>query len=251
VPEVAAEFLDVSKVYPRRGLGRSGVRAVDGVSFAIRSGEVFGLVGPNRAGKTTLVKLLLSLCRASSGNIVRLGAPASDPGTLAKVGYMHENQAFPRYLTARRLLEYYGALSFVPPGRLKHKVPELLQRVGLADRADEPIWRFSKGMVQRLALAQALINDPELLVLDEPGEGLDLTGRNLVREVVRQMREAGKTVLLVSHLLGEVERLCDRVAVLVQGRLVRQGHVAELTRSPDTGQWRSLEQALREIYTEP
>ena len=190
------------------------------------------------------MKLLLSLCRPSAGRVQRLGRPAADRTTLARVGYMHEHQAFPRYLTAPALLEYYGALAFVPAIDLKRRVPELLQRVGLKDRSHEPIAGFSKGMIQRLALAQALINDPELLVLDEPAEGLDLVGRGLLQDVIQEHRRKGRTVLLVSHVLPEVERLCDRVAVLAEGKLVRVAQVSELTRNRD----RSLEQALQEIY---
>jgi ABC-2 type transport system ATP-binding protein len=162
---------------------------------------------------------------------------------------MHENQAFPRYLTASGLLEYYGALTYVPRADLARRIPKLLERVGLADRSREPIARFSKGMVQRLALAQSVINEPDLLVLDEPSEGLDLHGRQLVREVARELRDAGKTVLLVSHVLAEVERLCDRIAVLVNGKLVHVGPTAELSRDPKTGSTRSFEQALRELYS--
>lgn len=243
-----AEFQQVSKRYTTGVLGRSAVLAVDEVSFAVQAGEIFGLLGPNRAGKTTLVKMLLSLCRPSNGRVMRLGEPVSDLRTLARVGYMHENQAFPRYLTAVGLLEFYGALSFVPQAELHHRIPRLLERVGLADRCREPISRFSKGMVQRLALAQALINDPDLLVLDEPSEGLDLNGRQLVREIAREMRDAGKSVLLVSHVVPEAERLCDRAAVLVGGRIAYLGPLADLLRDARTGNARPLEQALRELY---
>jgi ABC-2 type transport system ATP-binding protein len=245
----AVEFEKVCKRYPVGLLGRQHVQAVEDVSFRIEPGEIFGLLGPNRAGKTTLVKVLLSLCRATSGKTLRLGAPVSDHRTLGRIGYMHENQAFPRYLTAANLLDYYGALTFVPSADLQKRVPKLLERVGLADRTKEPIARFSKGMVQRLALAQALVNEPDLLVLDEPSEGLDLAGRQLVREVAREVKAQGRTVLLVSHVLTEVERLCDRVAVLVDAKLVHIGPVSELTRDPKSGASRSLEHALRELYS--
>jgi ABC-2 type transport system ATP-binding protein len=245
----AVEFEHVSKRYPLGLLGRQHVQAVEDISFRIERGEVFGLLGPNRAGKTTLVKVLLSLCRATGGKTLRLGEPVNSHRTLGRIGYMHENQAFPRYLTAANLLEYYGALTYVPQADLAKRVPKLLERVGLADRTKEPIARFSKGMVQRLALAQALINEPDLLVLDEPSEGLDLAGRQLVREVAREVKATGRTVLLVSHVLTEVERLCDRAAVLVNGRLVHLGPMSEMTRDPKTGASRSLEQALRELYS--
>jgi ABC-2 type transport system ATP-binding protein len=242
------QFQNVSKHYPAGLLGRSVVPAVADVSFAVEPGQVFGLLGPNRAGKTTLVKILLSLCRPTSGRVLRLGRPGNDRRTLSRVGYMHECQAFPRYLTASGLLKYYGALTLVPDHELAVRVPELLELVGLADRAQEPIARYSKGMTQRLSLAQALLNDPELLVLDEPTEGLDLAGRRLVLEVVAEHRRRGRTVLLVSHVLTEVERLCDRVAVLLEGRLIHLGALASLINNPATGVTRSLEQALQELY---
>jgi ABC-2 type transport system ATP-binding protein len=240
---MTVEFLDVSRDYVTGWLPRRSLRAVDHVSFRIEPGEVFGLLGPNRAGKTTLVKLLLSLCEPTAGRIVRLGRPASDRSTLARVGYMHENHAFPRYLNARELLSCYGAMSLLPSDRLGPRVEELLGLVGLTDRAGDLIWRYSKGMVQRLGLAQALLADPELLVLDEPTEGLDLSGRRLLREVVKKQKERGRTVLLVSHVLPEVESLCDRVAVVNGGQLVHAGPLRDLTAAG-----RSLEQALAEVY---
>lgn len=238
----AAAFDRVEKTYRTGAFGRGGVPAVRGVSLTIPAGEVFALLGPNRAGKTTLIKLLLSLTAPTAGTVTRLGRPLDDRATLARVGYMHENHAFPRYLSAAELLAFYGGLSGVPSAELDTRVRKLLERVGLADRSAEPITRFSKGMVQRLGLAQALVNDPDLLVLDEPTEGLDLTGRQLLREVVREFKARGKTVLLVSHVLPEVQELCDRVAVLVAGRLVHEGPLADLTNG---GQ---LEVALAPLY---
>src|SRR5262245_22474555 len=194
----AAAFENVSKLYPTGWSRRRGTQAVKGVSLEIPEGTVFGLLGPNRAGKTTLVKLLLALGRPTEGVVNRLGRPAADVSTLAQVGYMHENQHFPRYLTARELLRFYAALTLMKPESISARADELLALVGLADRADEPISRFSKGMVQRLGLAQALLNDPDLLVLDEPTEGLDLVGRSLLREVIADRKAKKKTVLLVS-----------------------------------------------------
>jgi ABC-2 type transport system ATP-binding protein len=243
----AAEFTDVCRDYTTGLIPRRTLRAIDKVTFRMESGEVFGLLGPNRAGKTTLVKMLLSLCRPTSGQIVRLGQPVTDRSTLARVGYMHENHAFPRYQSARELLWCYGAMTLIPYERLGPRVDELLALVGLADRSSEPISRFSKGMVQRLGLAQSLLNEPDLLVLDEPTEGLDLEGRVLLRSVVERQRQSGKTVLLVSHVLPEVEGLCDRVAVLRNGRLVFLGKVVELTRDTE-GRQRTLEQGLRQLY---
>jgi ABC-2 type transport system ATP-binding protein len=244
----AAEFDNVGKLYPTGWSRRRGTQAVTGVTLRIPQGIVFGLLGPNRAGKTTLVKLLLALGRPTAGSVTRLGRPATDLSTLARVGYMHENQHFPRYLTARELLRFYAALTLIKPETIGPRVEELLKLVGLADRSDEPISRFSKGMVQRLGLAQALLNDPDLLVLDEPTEGLDLVGRALLRDVIAGRKALGKTVLLVSHVLSEVEQTCERVAVIVNGSIVKDASVAELVRDPKTGDRRPLEAALRPLY---
>ena len=245
----AAVFEQVCKTYPTGFLGQgAGVPALRDVSLSIPAGGVFGLLGPNRAGKTTLVKLLLSLAAPTSGTITRLGSPRNDRNTLARIGYMHENHAFPRYLSASELLTFYGGLSGIRGEELPSRVENLLNRVGLADRKSEPIARFSKGMVQRLGLAQALINDPDLLILDEPTEGLDLGGRQLLRQVVRDFKAAKKTILLVSHVLPEVEELCDNVAVLVGGKVVHTGPLASLVRQADTGGKRPLEAALRPLY---
>jgi len=234
-------FENVTRDYRTSWLPGRSLRAVENISFSVEPGEVFGLLGPNRAGKTTLVKLLLSLSRPTSGQVMRLGRPARDRSTLGRVGYMHENHAFPRYLNARELLSYYGAMSLIPYEQLGPRVEELLGKVGLSDRADDPIWQFSKGMIQRLGLAQALLNDPELLVLDEPTEGLDLGGRRLLREVVTDMKTRGRTVLIVSHVLPEVEQLCSRVAVLARGAMRFVGPLNQL-QGP-------LEQALHGLYT--
>ncbi len=244
----AAVFDQVVKTYATGLFGRGpGVPALRGVSLTVPVGGVFGLLGPNRAGKTTLVKLLLSLAEPTAGTITRLGGPISARHTLARIGYMHENHAFPRYLSAGELLGFYGGLSGIRSEELPVRVEQLLTRVGLADRRGEPIARFSKGMVQRLGLAQALINAPDLLILDEPTEGLDLSGRQLLRQVVREFKAAKKTVILVSHVLPEVEELCDTVAVLSAGKLVHVGPLAELLRGPAGGR-QPLEAVLRPLY---
>jgi ABC-2 type transport system ATP-binding protein len=243
----AAVFEKVTKVYPRGWTSRR-ITALDQVSFSVPWGEVFGLVGPNRSGKTTLVKVLLSICRPTKGRVMRLGSPLSDRSTLARIGYVHENPSFPRYLTARQLLEGYGRLSGISGRHLRTRSAELLDRVGLADRSREPIARFSKGMLQRLALAQALVNDPKLLVLDEPSEGMDLPARKLLADVICQQREAGHSVILVSHALGEVGRLCDRVAVLREGRVAYVGRVDELAHDEIALEQSNFESALEPLY---
>jgi len=223
----AAVFSKVSKRF-RVGLGTRSITALDEVSLSIAWGEVFGLIGPNRAGKTTLVKKLLSICHPTSGRIMRMESSISDRSTLARVGYVHENPAFPRYLNARQVVEGYGRMTGLPRREVRERSEELLHRVGLADRLDERIQNFSKGMLQRLALAQALVNDPRLLVLDEPAEGMDLPARRLLDDVIEERRNAGHTVILVSHALTDVRRLCDRIAVLRGGRVAYMGTVAGL-----------------------
>lgn len=249
--EPAAAFDSAGKDYPCGFLGRGSLPALREVSFCVQPGEVFGLVGPNRAGKTTLVKLLLALARPTAGRVFRLGQPAADRSTLARIGYVHESHAFPPHLSARELLAFYGAFTLLPARQVRARIPILLERVGLADRADEPIARFSKGMAQRLALAQALLNDPDLLVLDEPGEGLDLDGRGLVRAVILEQQRRGATVLLISHQLTDVQELCGRVGVMRAGRLIYLGAVAELCTDAATGAVRPLAEVLPALHENP
>ncbi|MGE3817987.1 MAG: ABC transporter ATP-binding protein [Isosphaeraceae bacterium] len=241
--EPIAVWEGVTKLYPGRGY-EGGVWALRGLDLRVCPGEVVGLLGPNRAGKTTVAKLLLSLCRPTEGRLLRFGRPISDHRTLGRIGYVHEDPAFPLDLNAYELLRYFGALSLTPASLLKRRIPELLDRFGLADRRSEPIGQFSKGMVQRLGIAQSLLNDPELLVMDEPAEGLDLDGRRLVRELIGELRSRGRSVLLISHSLSDVERLCDRAAVLASGRKVFDGPLESL-KSIVEG---PLEEALAVLY---
>jgi ABC-2 type transport system ATP-binding protein len=243
----AATFEHVQKVYRSGLLNRGQTPAVKNVSLTIPAGSVFGLLGPNRAGKTTLVKLLLNLSKPTTGMMTRLGEPIGNRQTLARIGYMHENHAFPRYLSASEVLFFYGGMTGLSTPDLHERVPKLLERVGLGDRGHEPIQRFSKGMVQRLGLAQAIMNEPDFLILDEPTEGLDLMGRQLLRDVISEFRTAKKTVLLVSHVLGEIEELCDELAVIVAGQVAYRGNLNALI-GPRGPERQSLEAALRKIY---
>jgi ABC-2 type transport system ATP-binding protein len=242
----AVHWERVRKFYPTGLAGWRRVAAVEDVTLSVPYASVFGLIGPNRAGKTTLLKLLLSLTHPTAGQIYRLGRPVQDIHTLSRVGYMHENHAFPYYLTASEILYLYGGLAGLSGAELRRRVEEELERVGLADRQHEAIRTYSKGMLQRLGLAQALLAEPELLVLDEPTEGLDLAGRQLLRQVVTAMRQQGKTVLIVSHTLAEIEQLCDRVAVLVAGKLAFTGTLAEL--QANRPEHDTLEKKLMAIY---
>lgn len=239
----AVEFDGIGKLYHGRPLRRPLV-ALTEVSLRIEPGQVLGLLGPNRAGKTTLLKILLAVCWPTEGTLRRFGRPAGERGVLTRIGYVHENHVFPRYLSAMEVLDYFGTLSCVSRSDLKQRIPELLDRVGLADRAHEPIARFSKGMVQRLGLAQALVNRPELLVLDEPTEGLDFEGRRVIRQLIVESKRDQRTVILVSHVLAEIEAVCDYLAVLRQGRLIYSGAVSGLTAG------RPLEAALESLYAE-
>ncbi len=244
----AAEFHQVWKTYPCGLLQRRSVQALRGVSLSIPSGTIYGLIGPNRAGKTTLVKLLLSIVHPTRGIVKRLGAPVSDRSTLAKVGYVHDSQAFPSYLTARSLLEYYGALSGLHGATRHNAVAARLDEVGLSDRAREPIAAFSKGMLQRLSLAQAIINDPDLLVLDEPGEGMDLLARELLHDVLAERKQQGRTAILVSHSLTDIQRVCDHIAVLKYGEVAFAGRLDDLL-GRDHAESADLEEILKPIYS--
>ncbi len=181
---------------------------------------------------------------------MRLEYPLSNRSTLARVGYVHENPAFPRYLNARQLVDGYGRMSGIRGELLRRRSSELLERVGLADRTHETIASFSKGMLQRLALAQALVNDPQLLVLDEPAEGMDLPARRLLDDVIRERRQQGHAVILVSHGLADVRRLCDRIAVLRGGRVAYLGTIAELAGSEPLADEEQgpLESAVEALY---
>jgi ABC-2 type transport system ATP-binding protein len=203
--------------------------ALKGIDLAVRRGEVFGLLGPNGAGKTTLIKILLGIVRSTGGQAFLLGEPAGSKTSRRRIGYLPENLNFPAHQTAHRALQFYGRLSSVPEARIKAKSAELLDLVGLKGREKELVRKYSKGMRQRLGLAQAMLHDPELLILDEPTDGLDPVGRSQIRQLINYLRDQGKTVFLNSHILQEVELVCDRVAILANGQLQGIGTPAELT----------------------
>jgi ABC-2 type transport system ATP-binding protein len=220
--ELAIDARRVSKTY------RGRVRALDGVSLAVHRGEVFGLLGPNGAGKSTLVKILMTIVRTRRAEGAMLGAPIGDKGALARVGYLPEHLRFPDYLTAHQVLDFVGGMHAIPRRQRRRRGDELLETVGLRDWADKRVKQYSKGMKQRLGIAQALVNDPDLVVLDEPTDGVDPVGRRDIRAMLQRMRDERRTVLLNSHLLGEVEMVCDRVSILVQGTVRAEGTLDEL-----------------------
>lgn len=220
---LAIDLRYVAKTYRRK------VHALRGITMQVHAGEVFGLLGPNGAGKTTLVKIMMTVVRPTRAEGTVLGRPMGHKPTLAKVGYLPENHRFPPYLTGRQALEFYAAMAQVDRRTRQRRAAELLELVGMGKWAKAKLGMYSKGMQQRIGLAQTLINDPQLVVLDEPTDGLDPVGRFETRELLQRLRDQGKTVFLNSHLLGEVERVCDRVAILVQGQVVRQGTIDDLT----------------------
>jgi len=202
--------------------------AVAGLDLAVMRGEVFGFLGPNGAGKTTSLKMLLGLVFPSAGTAHVLGRPAGDPRMRARVGFLPEHFRFQEWLKASEFLEVHGRLYGLDGAAARRRVPQLLDLVGLSAHAGKPLRAFSKGMLQRIGLAQALLNDPQLVFLDEPTSGLDPLGRRLVRDIIRSLRERGITVFLNSHLLSEIEVTCDRVAFIRRGQVIQTGRLDEL-----------------------
>jgi ABC-2 type transport system ATP-binding protein len=202
--------------------------ALHDLTLHVGAGEVFGFLGPNGAGKTTAMKILLGLVRPTGGQALVLGRPPTDPAARRRVGYLPEHFRFQEWATGNELLEFHGRLAGLGAAERAERVPELLDRVGLAGRGGERIRRYSKGMTQRLGLAVAILHRPDLVLLDEPTSALDPVGRREVRELVRELAAGGVTVFLNSHLLTEVEAVCDRVAIVNQGRVVASGPLHDL-----------------------
>ncbi|MBC8291346.1 MAG: ABC transporter ATP-binding protein [Planctomycetes bacterium] len=221
---------DLRKTYRSGLIRRKKVQALQGVSFEVQPGEIFGLLGPNGAGKTTLIKILLGIVKRTDGSASVLGLPAGDRRGRMRVGYLPENHRIPRHLTGFTALDYYGQLSHMPRREIRRKQDELLEMVGLGKWGSAPVKSYSKGMLQRLGLAQAMLHDPEVLILDEPTDGVDPVGRADIRETLFKLKEQGRTVFLNSHLLQEIELVADRVAVLNHGRLRHVGLIQDLTR---------------------
>ncbi len=224
---------DLRKVY-KKPFERGGIAALDGVSIEVGRGSIFGLLGPNGAGKTTLVKVLLGLVRGHTGEARLFGMEPSNPDSRRRVGYLPEAHRLPGHLTGRQLLKLFGRLSGSPPADVDARIGPLLERVGMEKAADRKVREYSKGMQQRIGLAQALVHAPELVFLDEPTDGVDPVGRAQIRELVLDLKKNGTTLFVNSHLLLEVELMCDRVVIMDKGRILREGTVADLTPSSGT-----------------
>ena len=229
---------ELTKVYRTGFWLNQKVESLKGCSLSVYEGETFGLLGPNGAGKTTLLKILLGIVRASSGRAVLLGRPIADRAVKQRLGYLPENPYLYDYLTAWEFLQFTAGLFQIPPSVQKKRIPHLIDTVGLDRKTAQKkqLRQFSKGMLQRVGMAQALINDPEIVFLDEPMSGLDPIGRYQIRQIILSLKEQGKTIFFNSHVLGDVEQICDRVAMLAQGEIICCGSLDELLGSQDTYQ---------------
>jgi len=225
--QYAIETISLTKVFSDLW-GRAKVFAVNDLNLQIRYNEVFGLLGPNGSGKTTTLKMLLGLLYPTKGRAVVLGGDSTDPKISARIGFMPEESYLYQYLTARETLDFYGRLFALPAKVRRMRIESLLDMVGLRAAANRAVGTFSKGMARRIGLAQALINDPDLLILDEPTTGLDPLGTRQIKDLILQLAKRGKTILLCSHLLADVEDVCDRIAILYGGQIQSEGRVREL-----------------------
>jgi ABC-2 type transport system ATP-binding protein len=230
--EYAIETFSLTKVFSD-WWGRSRVIAVDDLNLKIRPNEVFGFLGPNGSGKTTTIKMLLGLLHPTKGKALVLEGDATDPEINRRIGFLPEESYLYKYLTARETLDFYGQIFKLPAKIRKMRIEALLDMVGLKAVANRPIGTFSKGMARRIGLAQALINDPEILILDEPTTGMDPIGTRQIKDLIIELAKRGKTILLCSHLLADVEDVCNRIAILYGGKIQAEGEVQNLLRHSD------------------
>ena len=233
--EYAVETFSLTKIFSD-WWGRAKVYAVDDLNLQVRQNEVFGLLGPNGSGKTTTLKMLLGLLHPTKGKALLLGGDGADPKINSRIGFLPEESYLYRYLNARETLDFYGRLFGLPAKVRQMRIEALLDMVGLKAVANRAVGTFSKGMARRIGLAQALINDPDLLILDEPTTGLDPIGTKQIKDLILKLAERGKTILLCSHLLADVEDVCDRIAILYGGKVQTQGRVRELLQQTDKRQ---------------
>ncbi len=225
MPAVSVNHL--TKVF-KGTLGKGAFRAVHDLSLEVRAGEVYGLIGPNGSGKSTTMKAVLGLIKPTEGGASIFGIPSTEVASRRSVGFLPENPYFYKHLTGRETLRFYGSLCGMHGGKLKSRADEMLALTGLEDAAARRVGGYSKGMLQRLGLAQALIHEPRLLVLDEPTAGVDPVGSRKIRDLIIEFRSRGITVLVTSHLLEQMQEVCDRVGIMAHGRMVREGRLEEL-----------------------
>ncbi|HLG20442.1 MAG TPA: ABC transporter ATP-binding protein [Bdellovibrionota bacterium] len=228
--ETIVEFEKVTKDFTG-DFWKKKVRGLDDVTFSVHDGDVFGLIGPNGAGKTTAIKILMGLLKPTRGSVRVLGLPVTDIQTKRYLGYLPENAYYYDYLRTEELLDFYGRLFGLRRSKRHDRIDELLEAVGLSDKKGVHLRHYSKGMLQRIGIAQALMNDPKLVILDEPMSGLDPIGRKDMRDVILRLAQKGKTVLFSSHILTDVEAICERVGILIRGKLTACGSISELVRS--------------------
>ena len=220
---------NLSKEYSSKSFSKEKILALNNFSFEVESGEIFGILGPNGAGKTTLIKILLGITHRTNGDIKIFEKEISDESYKMKIGYLPENHKFPNYLAGEQVLYFFGKLSGLTGTEVKKRADEYLGLMDMQKWRKTKIKKYSKGMMQRLGLAQSLLNNPELVFLDEPTDGVDPIGRKEIRDILNNLKSQGKTIFLNSHLLSEVELICDRVAILNKGSLVKEGKVGEIT----------------------
>ncbi len=224
----------LTKSFPSGWPGLPPVTALDGLSLSVHRGEIYGFLGPNGSGKTTTLKILMGLVRSTSGKAEVLGKPAGNVQARRQIGFLPEGPYFYDYLTAEEFLAFYGRLAGLERAELGRRIDHLLEVVGLNEARTRQLRKFSKGMLQRIGLAQALIHDPELVILDEPMSGLDPIGRKQVRDLILGLRDQGKTVFFSTHIIPDVEMICDRVGIVMKGRVMAAGRVDELVRHEHT-----------------
>ena len=250
LPNAAPAVIEAQRLHKvfRDFWGRPKVRAVQDLTLDVRSGEVFGLLGPNGSGKSTTIKMLLGLLYPTAGELRVLGGSPREAATREHVGFMPEESYLYKYLTAQETLDFYAALGGLSGAARRRRVDEMIDLVGLSAARHRRVGEFSKGMARRVGFAQALIHDPDLLLLDEPTSGLDPIGCRQVKDLILELARRGKTILVCSHHLADMQDVCDRVAILLDGRVCAQGPVRDLVRQPDT--WRvtleGVDAALRD-----
>jgi len=232
---MAAPAVQISRLTKDFSIGLRGLklRAVDALDLCVEDNQVYGLLGPNGSGKSTTLKVILGLVEATGGTVSVYGKPSGSAAARRSVGFLPEAPYFYRYLSGRELVSFYARLCDVPRREIAGRTREMLALVGMEDAADRRVGTYSKGMLQRIGLAQALVHDPRLLILDEPTAGVDPVGSATITRLIRELKERGKTILLCSHLLSQVESVCDRVAIMNRGRLVREGQVDTLLTRQD------------------